>query len=268
MADSGWYEVQDFGRGITMIREPFHSEDVKSYLVEGEERVAVLDTGIGVGGFPELVAAASGRPPVVLQTHAHWDHFGASHQFPQVFVHAAEAAWLAEGFPADRYARWMTAEFADVSRLPEDFDPSQGLPGCAATGFLHHGGQVDLGGRVLQVYHTPGHSPGGVSFLDRQGRALFVGDLLYLSKMLLHFPQSDPAAFRRSLQLAAELALQVDDVFPAHGPTPITPDDVRAIRDANEEIVAGRPPDGAEFLYGYPALMHDFGRFSIYLPPE
>lgn len=103
MAEGGWYEVRSFGRGITMIREPHHSEDVKSYLIEGEDRVAVLDTGIGVGGFPELVAAISQRSPVVLQTHAHWDHIGASHRFPEVLVHPAEAAGLAAGYPAERF---------------------------------------------------------------------------------------------------------------------------------------------------------------------
>lgn len=160
----------------------------------------------------------------------------------------------------------MTPRFADAARLPADFDPSTGLPGCTPTGLLHHGDRIDLGGRVLEVYHTPGHSPGGVSFLDRQGRALFVGDLLYLGKMLLHFPQSDAVAFRESLRLAAELAGDGDDVFPAHGPTPITPDDVRAVRDAFAEVAAGRSPDRNEFLYGHDAVMHDFGRFSFYLP--
>ncbi len=38
-----WYEVQHFPHGITMIREPHQSEDVKSYLVEGERDVAIID---------------------------------------------------------------------------------------------------------------------------------------------------------------------------------------------------------------------------------
>ena len=70
----------------------------------------------------------------------------------------------------------------------------------SATGWLEHGDPIDLGGRVLEVFHTPGHSPGGVSFLDRQARALFVGDLLYHGRMYVFLPTSDPAEFRSSLQ--------------------------------------------------------------------
>ena len=70
-----------------MIREPHHREDVKSYLIEGSRDVAVLDTGTGAGDFAGLVASLSSRRPRVLQTHADWDHIGASFRFDEVLVH-------------------------------------------------------------------------------------------------------------------------------------------------------------------------------------
>ena len=106
---------------------------------------------------------------------------------------------------------------------------------------------------VLEVFHTPGHSPGGVSFLDREARALFVGDLLYLGPMLLFFPGGDPAAFRESLRLAEEIVEDVDTIYPAHDSVPLVPDDVHAIRDAYETVWAGRAPDRHGTLYGYRA---------------
>jgi glyoxylase-like metal-dependent hydrolase (beta-lactamase superfamily II) len=59
-----------------------------------------------------------------------------------------------------------------------------------ATGWLEHGDRIDLGERMLEIFHTPGHSPGGISFLDREARAFFVGDLIYLGKMLLFFREA------------------------------------------------------------------------------
>jgi glyoxylase-like metal-dependent hydrolase (beta-lactamase superfamily II) len=267
MSDGEWFEVVRYPGAVTMIREPHHSEDVKVYLIEGEQDVAVLDTGMGVGDFAGLVGALSPKRPRILQTHAHWDHMGASHLFDDVLVHPTEAAGLRAGRPASNYAAKFSSESVEPSRLPAGFDPSGGLPGCEPTGWLEDGQQIDLGGRILEVLHTPGHSPGGVTFLDRQGRALFVGDLLYLGPMYLFFEDSNPAAFRKSLGRVSELLGQIDAVYPAHGPAPIAPDDVVAIREAFEEVWLGLPPDREESLLGYNVAVCDFGAFSFLLPP-
>jgi glyoxylase-like metal-dependent hydrolase (beta-lactamase superfamily II) len=266
MTDGDWFEVQRLPHAVTMIREPHHSEDVKSYLIEGEREVAVLDTGLGVGDFTCLVAALSEKLPKVLQTHAHWDHIGASRHFDDVRVHPSEAEGLRAGFPASRYVAAFADGLVERERLPADFDPGGGLPGREPTGWLEDGEQIDLGGRVLEVIHTPGHSPGGVSFLDRQARALFAGDLLYLGQMYIFFPNSDPAAFRDSLRRVSALLSEVDTIYPAHGHSPITPNDVRAIRDAYEEVWAGRLPDRDGSLFGFPLTIHDFDRFSFLMP--
>jgi glyoxylase-like metal-dependent hydrolase (beta-lactamase superfamily II) len=266
VAEGEWFEVRRFPHRVTMIREPHQREDVKVYLVEGSEDVAVLDTGTGVGDIAQLVASLSGRRPRVLQTHADWDHIGGSHRFTDVLVHAAEADALRRGRTAERYAEAFTDKAVDRRYLPADFDPSHGIPGREPTGLLSHGDMIDLGDRVLEVFHTPGHSPGGLTFLDRQASAMFIGDLLYLGPMLLFFPGGDLSAFRDSLQLAAELAAAVDTVYPAHHETPIQPKDVREIRDAFETVWAGREPDRRGSAYGYPVLIHDFGRFSFLLP--
>jgi glyoxylase-like metal-dependent hydrolase (beta-lactamase superfamily II) len=267
LPDRGWFEVRRFPHAVTMIREPHHYEDVKSYLIDGSRDDAVLDTGTGVGDFAGLVASLSSRRPRVLQTHADWDHIGASFRFDDVLVHPFEAETLRAGYAADRYVEEFSPESVDPSRLPSDFDPSSGIPGCVPTGSLQHGDRIDLGDRVLEVFHTPGHSPGGVSFLDRGARALFVGDLLYLGRMLLFFPGSDSASFRQSLRLVEEIAAEVDTIYPAHDSVPLAPDDVRAIRTAYETVWAGRAPDGHGTLYGYPTADHEFGRFSFHLPP-
>jgi glyoxylase-like metal-dependent hydrolase (beta-lactamase superfamily II) len=268
LPDREWFEVRRFPNAITMIREPHHYEDVKSYLIEGSRDVAVLDTGTGAGDFAGLVASLSSRRPHVLQTHADWDHIGASFRFGEVLVHPSEADKLRAGHPAARYVADFSPELANPSRLPSSFDPRSGIPGSTPTGWLEHGDRIDLGERVLEVFHTPGHSPGGVSFLDREARVLFVGDLLYLGKMLLFFPGGDLAAFRESLRLAEEIAADVDTIYPAHDSVPLTPDDVRDIRAAYETVWDGRAPDGHGTLYGYPTADYEFGRFSFHLPTD
>ena len=268
MADRDWFQVRRFPHAVTMIREPHHSEDVKSYLVEGDQDVAVVDTGLGVGDFAGVVAEVSARRPRLLQTHAHWDHIGASHRFADVLVHPTEADALRHGIPAKRYSEVFWRDPFDHTRVPTDFDAGAGVPGVEPTGWLEHEDRIDLGGRELEVFHTPGHSPGGVSFLDRRARALFCGDLLYLGRMYVFFPNSDPAAFRDSLRRVAALANVVDAVYPSHGESPLVPSDILVIRGAFEEVWGGRPPEGHGSLYGHPVAIYDFGRFSFLLPPE
>jgi glyoxylase-like metal-dependent hydrolase (beta-lactamase superfamily II) len=261
-----WFEVQRFPHGITMIREPHQSEDVKSYLVEGERDVAIIDTGTGAGDFPGLVASLSSKRPRVLQSHAHWDHSGHSFAFDEVLVHPTEADWLRAGFPAHRYAEAFSPEHADPVFLPTGFDPSGGMRGTEPTGFLEHGDRVDLGNRVLEVIHTPGHSVGGLTFLDRAGRALIVADVVYLGAMYLFFQDSDPAAFRASLERLVDVLDEVDLVLPAHGDAPMTTQDVRDIQAAFEQVWNGELTPVERSLLNHDVDAYSFGSFSFLVP--
>lgn len=244
MTSHGWFDVVEFGEGITMIAEPGHYEDVKSYLVQGDRHVAVLDTGMGVGDFAGLVRSLSDRDPIVLHSHAHFDHIGASFQFGSVLVHESEANDLRAGYPNEKFRRWFSPEYLNEIALPDAFDPgAAAIPGVEPTGFLNHGDEIDLGGRTLEVFHTPGHSPGGVTLLDRQARALFPGDAVYLGPMFSYRKDSDPHAYRESLRLLSELAGLVDTVYPSHNAVPMTPGDVQRMHEAYEGIWSGRTPD-------------------------
>lgn len=260
----GWFEVERFPHGITMIAEPGHYEDVKSYLVEGERDVAVLDTGMGVGDFAGLVAELSDRKPIVLHSHAHFDHIGASHQYERVLVHPSEADDLREGYSEEKFRPWFAANFLVGNRLPADFDVEHAsIPGCEPTGELNHGDRIDLGGRVLEVFLTPGHSPGGITLLDRANRALFPGDAVYAGPMFAYRPYSDPMRYRETLELLAKLCDLVDVVYPSHNAVPLTPDDVRAMQRAYEEIWAGRPADRKDSE----KHVFEFENFSFWLRP-
>jgi glyoxylase-like metal-dependent hydrolase (beta-lactamase superfamily II) len=261
-----WFEVQRFPHGITMIREPHQSEDVKSYLIEGERDVGIIDTGTGAGDFPGLVASLSNKRPRVLQSHGHWDHAGHSYAFDEVLIHPTEVEWLRGGFPAQRYITAFSPEHADVEFIPAGFDPSGGMRGTEATGTIEHGDLIDLGNRVLEVIHTPGHSAGGLTFLDRTGRALFVADVVYLDPMYLFFVDSDTEAFQVSLDRLVAVLDDVDLVFSAHGDSPMTPQDVRDIRTAFAQVCAGEVSAAERSLLGYDVDAYDFGRFSFLLP--
>ncbi len=272
MPASTWFEVIDAGHGVTIIREPLGDDDVKSYLVEGARDVAVLDTGMGIDDFRGLVAQRSDRQPIVLHSHSHWDHIGDSYKFERVLIHASEADDLRRGAEWGSYSNWFPPEFIAAHPLPATFDPATaGIPGCEPSGLLRHGDSIDLGGRRLEVFHTPGHSPGGITLLDREQRLLFPGDAINFGTLYLFFEGCDPAAYRATLNLLADLAPHVDAVYPSHGGWPMSPADLLAARDGYEEVWAGRPPDATELVdvAGTPTLLdvHDVGDYRYLLAP-
>ena len=258
MTKHGWFDVRTIAPGVTAIGEPGHDEDVKSYLIEGERDVAVLDTGMGVGDFFGLVGSLSDKRPLVVHSHAHWDHYGASAHFERILIHPAEADDLRRTVPNAELQPWFAADqLTGRAPLPDDFDVATvTIQGCEPTGLLHDGDTLDLGGRVLEIFHTPGHSPGGITVLDRTARLLFPADAVNLGPLYLFNEQADLAAARNTLRLLAVLADEVDAVCPSHYEVPMTPDDVRATQLAFEEIIAGRSmdtrlPDREVYDYGH-----------------
>jgi glyoxylase-like metal-dependent hydrolase (beta-lactamase superfamily II) len=270
VARRDWYTIEKVGHGITVIQEWFTTEDVKTFLIEGERDVAVLDTGYGVGDFAGLVARLSSRDPLVLHSHAHWDHIGDSHRFERVLVHPSEADDLRRGEPHESYITSFGPGRIELDRLPESFDPETAcIPGTEPTGWIIEGDRFDVGGRVLEAFHTPGHTPGGITLLDHRSRTLFPGDAIALGVIHLMAPNSDPAGWRDTIGRLAELAARADVIRPAHGPA-MTPDDVRDVQRAYEEVWIGRAPDDqgeADIGMDEPARydVHRFERFSFLL---
>ena len=115
---------------------------------------------------------------------------------------------------------------------------------------------------MLEAFHTPGHSPGGVTLLDRENRILFPGDAVYAGPMFAWRPYSDPVAYRETLRLLSDLSQHVDVVYPSHNRVPLSPDEVRSMHSAYEEIWAGRTPDEQDDA----KAIFDFGSFSFWLP--
>lgn len=240
---AGWARIDDLGNGVFVLAEPL----VRSGLVEGERDIAVIDTGMGVVDIRAMIAGISEREPVVLQTHGHWDHVGGSHLFERVLIHPDAVNGLRAGMEHEDYLRTM-ARFSSLMPMPDSWKTETAyIPGVEPSGFLSDGDTIDLGGRVIEAYATPGHAAGGLSFLDRTGRVLFVGDAINVATMLLCLEGSDPLAFAEALETILRLAEQVDMVVPGHGPM-MTADDVREVRDAWAEVLAGRAPSGQEDL--------------------
>jgi hydroxyacylglutathione hydrolase len=140
----------------------------------------------------------------IINTHGHFDHVGGNKALKEkteapILIHRAEAPMLAH--LADSAAVWgMHIENSPApDRLLEDGD------------------QITFGEITLEVIHTPGHSPGGISLYTPKD--LFVGDTLFAGSIgRTDFPGGDYDTLIASVR--NRLFVLGDDVrvFPGHGP--------------------------------------------------
>ena len=151
------------------------------FVLLGENKALVLDTGTGVGDLKTAVESLTGDLPYeVVISHGHVDHTGGVGWFDEVYLNAID--WDLYPYPASVEARRNYAHFiAERSGLRYDYDPQTDIiewPKLAKRLPLTDGQRFDLGGRVVTAYACPGHTPGEMVFIDSGSRILFAGDAI------------------------------------------------------------------------------------------
>jgi glyoxylase-like metal-dependent hydrolase (beta-lactamase superfamily II) len=78
------------------------------------------------------------------------------------------------------------------------------------------GAQIDLGGRVVEILHTPGHTPSSVSVWEPSARRLYAGDYLYPGELYAFLPGASLKSYEDTAgRLLARLPQDVR-IYAAH----------------------------------------------------
>jgi glyoxylase-like metal-dependent hydrolase (beta-lactamase superfamily II) len=209
--------------------------DCNIYLLDGKTELALIDAGGGVE--PERIAhqiESSGleiqKLKTVLLTHAHGDHaagarFWHDNYDAQVFCAGEARSWVENG---DREKTSLEAAIA-AGIYPADYE----IPPCPIVRELNDGDEVRVGDLTLGVLATPGHARGHIAFLlddepnendsmtsdsmDRSGRALFGGDLIFAGGKISLLNTWDCSIQEYAASIARLSALKIERLFPGHG---------------------------------------------------
>lgn len=256
---NNWFTIEKIDNSTFAISEYKHWEHMHSYLLIGSENALLIDTGLGLENIKDEIAKLTNLPVKVATTHVHWDHIGGHSLFNEIYVHENEVNWLKNGIPLPLdIIRQNVSKKIEGSELPENFDINKyhvytGNP----TRILKDEDLIDIGNRSIKVIHTPGHSPGHICFYEESRGNLFSGDLIYLGKLDMFYPSTDPVLFKQSIEKIHKLSNLIK-ILPAHHSLNVSVEIVAKIKTAFDNIEKKN-----QLKHGTGIL--DFANFQIHL---
>ena len=226
----GSYEAKKFDEGTWFINFMEGSQNL--YLLEGEDKALLIDTGYGTNTLAAFVKTLTDKPLLVANTHFHPDHAGGNGEFPRILLH--------HNWEADKGAVQPGPNLPfDISALPyPDYEKV----------LLQDGDIIDLGNRKIRVLEICAHSNSSLAFLDEDHRFLICGDELEAAQVLL-YPLSGSDEYydlpqhlcrhRENMRKLKQLQPKIDHLLPNHNGFPISPDYIDRFISLVDAIFAG-----------------------------
>jgi glyoxylase-like metal-dependent hydrolase (beta-lactamase superfamily II) len=213
-----------------------------AYLLTGDH-VALVDTG-GMG-YRKIEKAMRGRGlevrnvEYILITHHHFDHVKNAAKIKKLsgakLVAGAADAPVIEGSESNPPPSHINRLGRFMDRLPKSLLESYQSYERVEVDSKVTGGEVieELG---LEVVAVPGHTPGGICYLDREGRRAFTGDMVANYAGRPGMPSLSFSEGLDKIKASQELlaGLDLDIAYPGHGKV-IEPDASRVIGDYVEK---------------------------------
>lgn len=148
---------------------PLGPIQTNAYVLYNDKKEAVIfDPGAEGQALVEWLNKKELKPVAILLTHAHFDHIGAVDEVRDafncpVYLHDKEADWLLD--PALNGSSRLTGRTITTARTADHLLDKQTT--------------LTLGDFTFSLFHTPGHSPGSISYYYKEEDIIFSGDVLF-----------------------------------------------------------------------------------------
>lgn len=197
---------------IIRIVSPFQ---VCMYLIVGNKRGILLDTGFGIGSLKTYVDTLIDLPYDVVISHGHIDHAGGAGEFEQAFLNKCD--WKLEKYHCTNERRLLDINYGEDGELriasDEDFIPFR----TKSYKPIDEGMNFDLGGVTVKPIAVPGHTMGSLVFLIPEDRVCITGDALGEHTLLQFSGCGSISRYRSSLIHLNQYKDEFDIVLRNHG---------------------------------------------------
>ncbi len=180
---------------------PNYDQNIYVYYDEKTKDGVIVDPGLYDVELLSKIAEEEINILGILLTHGHYDHTYGVQDLKDRYeckVYSGEKETLVTNDPSVSFTdRFDGRKFvADV--------------------LLNEGDIVELGSVKLKVIATPGHTPGGVCYLDERTGTMFTGDTLFKGTYgRTDLPYGDFEVMKESLNKLFDLPEHIQ-VFPGH----------------------------------------------------
>ncbi len=226
--------------GWTKIDEKTYQYDedgVRFFLVIGEKKALLIDSGMQTRNAKELAQEITDLPIGLFNTHADIDHVGSNDEFDEIMMNPAELVNY------DKPCTWQNI-----------------IP-------VYDGDVIDLGGRELTAIALPGHTPGSTGLLDKESGAFFSGDPIQDGRIFMFGPMRNMSAYIHSLKRLKQYERDIKNIYPCHGTAPVDFSIVDKLIDGAIRVEKGEvTPEKAE-RFGQTISVYDIGA-AIFLGNE
>jgi hydroxyacylglutathione hydrolase len=180
-----WYDdyftIEYIDAHTIAIGEPRYWQANYNYLILGNTRAILFDSGPGVRDLSGLVKSLTDLPVTVVSSHLHFDHVGNHDKFENVALidlpHLRELeAYGLLPLSDEQHLGFLESTPTPVLEIDEWWPVNE---------------WQDIGGRQLKVLHAPGHTRDSMILYDAERGQLFTGDFIYPGPLFAYLPGSD-----------------------------------------------------------------------------
>lgn len=195
------FEVKNLNENIKIISTA--NDSMYMYLICGEKKDVLIDTGYGYGDLKSFVCSLTSKPIAVFNTHGHPDHTGANDSFSEIYQSAKAKADFHEAFG-------KKINLEKEINIVKDKDV------------------ISISDNTFEIYECASHSNSDIIVVDTKNRVAFVGDIVDPHQVLFVAFSDEITNYKervklhiKAMQLLKSLANKFDVICPAHNGTPI-----------------------------------------------
>ncbi len=207
---------------------------VRSFLVIGQNKALLVDTGLGRDDLKTVVESLTSLPIEVLYTHSDGDHVGGAHDFEISYMHPLEIKHYRNRFK-------NPVEMIEINE--KDI--------------------LDIGDYHFEVIHVPGHTPGSIALIERSKGFMIGGDSFQVGPIFMFGDGRDLNAYLKTLEIVQNIK-EINLIYSSHNDLEFDPQMIEELIILTNLILNNQIDGVPEEKFEYKVKKYIYKNVSLY----